>query len=104
MIAELVAAGVESGHPLGQWEAVRTLWGPYRLSVLQVIWRKYGPPSYISLGFMAGTREQAKPKADLKSVEVAAKELIADQAPTPNRQALPAHVLADILAKAKLTK
>jgi len=101
MIAELVAAGVECGHPLGQWEAVRQHWGPYRLWVMQALWRKYGPPSYISLGVLAGTREQPKPKAYTKAVEKAAAELIAAQEPTPNRQVLPKAVLDNLLAKTR---
>jgi hypothetical protein len=61
-----VAAGIEAGHPLGQWEAVRSLWGPYRLSLLYANWRRFGPPSYVSLAVLAGTgqgeAEPEKPK------------------------------------------
>ena len=67
---------MEAGHPLGQWEAVRTHWGPYRLSLMQDLWRQFGPPAYVSLGVLAGTSQAAAKPEPPKDTEAGVAELM----------------------------
>ena len=67
---------MEAGHPLGQWEAVRVFWGPYRLSLMQGLWRQFGPPAYVSLGVLAGTAQAPAKTEPPKSADEGVAELM----------------------------